>query len=82
MRLRILASILAAAAAGARLSAADAHAAPHVVPAPPFSWPGVYDIVGTQFPEGSRRAMLTVERTDSTYRVSIEGGDVYVELPA
>jgi hypothetical protein len=80
MRLCILASIAAVAVLGGRLSAAAAHPAPHEVPAPPFSWPGVYDLMGTQFPEGSRRAVLTVERADSAYRVSIDGppGRVFV----
>jgi len=76
MRLSILASIAAAAVLGGRLSDA-AHAAPlavrDTVRAAPFSWPGVYDLVGTQFPEGSRRAVLTVERGDSAYRVSVDG---------
>jgi hypothetical protein len=35
-----------------------------------FAWPGTYDLVGTGFPEGSRRAVLQITRRDTTYSVT------------
>jgi hypothetical protein len=32
-----------------------------------FSWPGVYDLVGSGFPEGDRMAVLEIGRKDTSY---------------
>ena len=52
-----------------------AHAA---VPSPTarsaFSWPGVYDLVGNGFPDGERKAVMHIARTDTSYAiVSLQG---------
>ena len=39
-----------------------------------FSWPGVYDLVGNGFPDGERKAVLHIARTDTSYAiVSLQG---------
>lgn len=32
-----------------------------------FSWPGIYDLVGSGFPDGDRYAVMHVARDDSSY---------------
>jgi hypothetical protein len=32
-----------------------------------FAWPGIYDLVGTGFPEGDRNAVLEIARNDTSY---------------
>lgn len=32
-----------------------------------FYWPGSFDLVGTGFPDGERRAVMHVRRSDTTY---------------
>ena len=32
-----------------------------------FSWPGVYDLVGSGFPEGERKAVMEIGQTDTSY---------------
>lgn len=48
-----------------------------VIPASPrvaFAWPGVYDLVGSGFPDGERRAVMHIARTDTSYAlVSVQG---------
>jgi hypothetical protein len=53
---------------------ASAH--PAASPASPtsFTWPGVYDLVGTGFPDGDRVAVLQIERADTSYSlVALQG---------
>ena len=39
-----------------------------------FSWAGVFDLVGSGFPEGDRRAVMEVAKQDTSYRlVALEG---------
>lgn len=39
-----------------------------------FVWPGVFDIVGTGFPDGERRAVMHIAQTDTSYAlVSLQG---------
>lgn len=49
-----------------------AHAAPSPQP-PAFSWPGVYDLIGKNFPEGQREAVATITRVDSGYTLDMYG---------
>ena len=39
-----------------------------------FSWPGTYDLVGSGFPDGNRRAIMHVERRDSSYTLEMLEG--------
>lgn len=49
---------------------ADAHARPSA----PFAWPGVFDVVAIGFPDGERKAVMHIARTDTTYTlVSLQG---------
>ena len=32
-----------------------------------FYWPGIYDLVATGFPDGERRAVMHIRRSDTTY---------------
>lgn len=58
------------AAAGAAPAAAPAAAAER----PPLAtWPGVYALVGSNFPDGTRAAQLEIARVDTTYRVAVHG---------
>lgn len=51
-----------------------ASAATSRVPAAKFSWPGVFDLVGTGFPDGDRVAVLQIARTDTAYSlVALQG---------
>lgn len=43
------------------------------VEAPRFLWPGSYDLLGDNFPEGLRAAILTIVARDSSYDFYIEG---------
>jgi len=55
-----------------RRTAAERSTAKTVVE--PFAWPGIYDMVGTGFPDGERRAVMHVARTDTGYAlVSLQG---------
>ena len=39
-----------------------------------FAWPGVFDLVGTGFPDGERRAVVQIARSDTSYSlVSLQG---------
>jgi hypothetical protein len=39
-----------------------------------FSWTGTFDLVGTGFPDGERRAVMQVARADTTYTLaSLQG---------
>jgi hypothetical protein len=39
-----------------------------------FSWPGVYDLVGSGFPEGDRNVVMQIEKADTSYTlVSLQG---------
>jgi hypothetical protein len=39
-----------------------------------FSWPGIYDLVGTGFPEGERKAVMSITRNDTAYTLeSLQG---------
>jgi hypothetical protein len=39
-----------------------------------FSWTGTYDLVGTGFPDGERRAVIQVARADTSYTLaSLQG---------
>lgn len=43
-------------------------------PVASFSWPGIYDLVGSGFPDGDRYAVMHVARDDSSYSlVALEG---------
>jgi hypothetical protein len=46
-----------------------------VTPAPTeFHWPGVFDMVATGYPDGERKAVMQIARTDTTYSlVSLQG---------
>ena len=55
---------------GAVRAVDDTGAAPNAKPAPPaasFSWPGTYDIVGSGFPEGERKAVMEIGQTGTSY---------------
>ena len=40
----------------------------------PFAWPGVFDLVGTGFPDGERKAVIHIARADTSYSLlSLEG---------
>ena len=43
------------------------------VETPHFAWPGTYDILGDNFPEGLRTAIMTVTARDSSYDFFIVG---------
>lgn len=39
-----------------------------------FSWAGTYDLVGTGFPDGERRAVIQIARADTSYTLaSLQG---------
>jgi opacity protein-like surface antigen len=39
-----------------------------------FDWAGTYDLVGTGFPDGERRAVMTIARADTSYALaSLQG---------
>ena len=39
-----------------------------------FSWTGTYDLVGTGFPDGERRAVMQIARVDTSYTLaSLQG---------
>jgi hypothetical protein len=39
-----------------------------------FSWTGTYDLVGTGFPDGERRAVIHIARADTSYTLaSLQG---------
>lgn len=39
-----------------------------------FAWPGVYDLVGTGFPDGQRAAVMSIVKEDTSYTlVSLQG---------
>ena len=39
-----------------------------------FAWPGIYDLVGTGFPDGQREAVLFISKEDTSYTlVSLKG---------
>ena len=35
-----------------------------------FSWTGTYDLVGTGFPDGERRAVMQIARADTSYTLA------------
>ena len=50
-------------------------AAPAIVaPATPFAWAGVYDLMGTGFPEGDRSAVMHIAQRDTGYAlIALQG---------
>lgn len=46
-----------------------AAAAPAATPSSTFAWPGIYDLVGSGFPEGDRTAVMHIARTDTAYSI-------------
>ena len=41
--------------------------------APLVAWPGTYELVGSNFPDGTRAAGLEIARVDTTYRLTVHG---------
>jgi len=39
-----------------------------------FSWTGTYDLVGTGFPDGERRAVMHIARADRSYTLALLQG--------
>jgi hypothetical protein len=54
--------------AGCASSSADPATPP---PAP--SWEGIYDLIGSGFPEGDRAATLVITRPDTGYAATLQG---------
>lgn len=67
------ATSLTAACLTAACATPSAGRATAVVSARPFAWVGTYDVVGHNFPEGSRSAVLTIERHDTAYAFAVVG---------
>lgn len=39
-----------------------------------FAWPGIYDLIGTGFPDGQRAAVISIGKENTSYTlVSLEG---------
>ena len=43
------------------------HASPRSTESTSFYWPGIYDLVGTGFADGERRAVMHIRRSDTSY---------------
>ena len=67
-------SILVAAATIAVIRQVATSSARETHAAREFSWPGIYDLVGSGFPEGERKAVLSITRDDTAYALeSLQG---------
>ncbi len=75
--MRALAAVTAVALAGL-FSPLPGHTAAREVVASasrgPFMWAGIFDVTATGYPDGERKAVMHVARTDTTYSlVSLQG---------
>jgi hypothetical protein len=65
----VIASVLIGASPVATSSATPLNAFPST-----FSWTGSYDLLGTGFPDGERRAVMHIARADTSYTLaSLQG---------
>jgi hypothetical protein len=46
----------------------------HREPVAVFEWTGIFDMIGTGFPDGERRAVMAISRQDSAYALSMLQG--------
>jgi hypothetical protein len=70
-----LATLACSSASPATTTVTEVRPAAVAVATPPsFSWAGVFDLIGTGFPDGERRAVMEIARNDTAYTlVSLQG---------